>query len=95
MRKYIVDYQADMVPPGVYSISFKSHWQDPFSGRNGHDHVVLKIQQKTSMQKIRNWIAKWLSEDITPKGRCYMVNVTGMSRLDIGLTIQSGCDIME
>lgn len=95
MRKYIIDHDAEMIPPGVYSISFKTHWHHPFTGRNGFDHHVVKVQSPTTYRKLEKWLARWTSQDTIPRGKCHIATITAMSRLDIGLTIRSGCDIME
>lgn len=95
MKTYITDPTLELIPAGVYSISMRLMWRDPFAGRNGPAHIVLKIQKQTSHMKLAKHLAQWASKTREPAGKCHHVTITSISRLDIGLTIRSGCDIME
>jgi hypothetical protein len=86
MKTYINEYDdnVDLIPPGVYSVQYKPHYNgSEHQWMNTPDSVVVKLTKQTSQNKMAYWIKKQICQSwVSPRLEPATCTILGMSRLD-------------
>jgi len=72
-----------MIPEGIYSVSYKTHWDHPHVGRNGFQHVTLSVSRDMHEPELEKEIAEAITKQDKTNAVCRMVKITGLSKLDL------------